>query len=75
REGKIFYDVMEFIDPCVQVYGDLAVLFYRFFSTRLSPDGSVSFRVPWNCSEVFRRMDGDWKIIHTHWSHIRGERY
>jgi ketosteroid isomerase-like protein len=75
REGKIFYDVMEFIDPCVQVYGDLAVLFYRFFSTRLSPDGSVAFRTPWNCSEIFRRMDGTWKIIHTHWSHIRGERY
>jgi ketosteroid isomerase-like protein len=75
REGKIFYDVMDFIDPCVQAYGDLAVLFYRFFSTRLDPDGSVAFRTPWNCSEIFVRMDGSWKIIHTHWSHIRGERY
>ena len=75
REGKIFYDVMDFIDPCVQVYGDLAVLFYRFLSTRLAQDGSVAFRTPWNCSEIFRRMQGGWKIIHTHWSHIRGERY
>ncbi len=75
REGKIFYEVMDFIDPCVQVYGDLAVLFYRFFSTRLNPDGSVAFRVPWNCTEVFQRHPGNWKIIHTHWSHIRGERY
>jgi hypothetical protein len=75
REGKIFYEVMDFVDPCVQVYGELAVLFYRFFSTRLNPDGSVAFRVPWNCTEVFQHLEGSWKIIHTHWSHIRGERY
>jgi ketosteroid isomerase-like protein len=75
REGKIFYDVMDFIDPCVQVCGELAVLFYRFLSTHLNPDGSVASRVPWNCTEVFKRSDGAWKIIHTHWSYIRGERY
>jgi hypothetical protein len=33
REGKIFYAVMDFIDPQVQVCGDMAVLFYRFLST------------------------------------------
>jgi ketosteroid isomerase-like protein len=73
REGKIFYDVMDFIDPRVQVQGDLAVLTYRFFSTRLNPDGSVLSRVPWNCTEVFARIGGQWAIIHTHWSFIRGE--
>jgi ketosteroid isomerase-like protein len=75
REGKIFYNVMDFVDPHVQTYGDLAVLFYRFLSTWLYPDGSVSHRTPWNCSEVYVRMDGSWRIIHNHWSHIRGERY
>jgi len=75
REGKIHYEVMDFIDPWLFACDDLAVLFYRFFSTRLASDGSVASRVPWNCSEVFSRMDGGWKIIHTHWSHIRGERY
>jgi ketosteroid isomerase-like protein len=74
REGKIFYDVMDFIDPWVLVSGDLAVLFYRFFSTRLNPDGSILSRVPWNCSEVFQRIADGWKIIHTHWSFIHGER-
>ena len=47
RVGKIYYDVMEFIDPKVQVYGDAAVLFYRFFSTQLNPDGSIASRTPW----------------------------
>jgi ketosteroid isomerase-like protein len=74
REGKIFYEVMDFIDPWVMVCDEMAVLFYRFLSTRLNPDGSVASRTPWNCSEVFMQMDGSWRIIHTHWSHIRGER-
>jgi ketosteroid isomerase-like protein len=74
REGKIFYEVMDFIDPWVLVCGDLAVLFYRFLSTRLNPDGSVASRIPWNSSEIYVRMQGGWKIIHNHWSHIRGER-
>jgi hypothetical protein len=75
REGKIHYEVMEFIDPWLFACDDLAVLFYRFFSTRLNGDGSVASHVPWNCSEVFTRREASWKIIHTHWSYIRGERY
>lgn len=73
REGKIFYDVMEFIDPSLQAWGDAGVLFYRFFSTRLNPDGSVAGRTPWNCSEVYARGAEGWRIIHTHWSLIGGE--
>jgi ketosteroid isomerase-like protein len=72
RVGKIRYDVMEFIDPKVQVHGEAAVLFYRFFSTHLNPDGSIASRIPWNCTEVFSRIDGQWKIVHTHWSYING---
>jgi len=74
RVGKIFYDVMDFIDPRIQTCGDMTVLTYRFLSTWLNPDGSVSNRTPWNCTEVYVRTDGQWRIIHNHWSHIRGER-
>ncbi len=75
REGKIHYEVMDFIDPWLFACDDMAILFYRFFSTRLDQDGSVASRVPWNCTEVFVRRQAAWKIIHTHWSHICGERY
>ncbi len=75
REGKIHYDVMEFIEPWLFACDDLAVLFYRFFSTRLAHDGTVAFRTPWNCTEIYSRLEGSWKIIHTHWSLIHGERY
>jgi ketosteroid isomerase-like protein len=74
-EGKIFYEVMDFIDPLVQLCGDVAVLFYRFLSTSLNPDGSIASRTPWNCTEIYQCMQGGWKIIHNHWSHILGERF
>jgi len=73
RVGKIRYDVKEFLDPKILVHGDAAVLFYRFFSTYLNPDGSIAGRIPWNCTEVYAKTDGKWKIVHTHWSFIKGE--
>jgi ketosteroid isomerase-like protein len=74
RKGKIHFDVMEFINPLVQVHGDTAVLFYNFFSTKLNPDGTINTRKPWNCTEVFAKIDGKWKIVHTHWSFINGQK-
>jgi ketosteroid isomerase-like protein len=74
REGKIFYDVMDFIDPQIRVLGDMAVLTYRFLSTVLNDDGSIYQRTPWHCTEVFLRKDEHWWIIHTHWSLIQGVR-
>ena len=72
REGRIFYDVMDFIDPGLLANGSTAVLVYRFLSTWLNPDGSVARRTPWNCTEVFRRNEENWLINHTHWSIIQG---
>jgi uncharacterized protein (TIGR02246 family) len=72
RAGKIFYEVMDFIDPQVRVLGDMAVLSYRFFNINLNADGSVANRTPWNCSEVYAKREGQWKIIHSHWSFIKG---
>ncbi len=74
REGKIFYEVMDFIDPWVLDCGDMAVLFYRFLSTRLNPDGSIASRTPWNCTEIYARINDGWQIIHNHWSYIHGEK-
>jgi hypothetical protein len=73
-QGKISFDVMEFVDPRVQVHGEAAVLNYRFFSTRLNKDGSISRRMPWNCTEVYARKGEGWRIIHTHWSYIQGQK-
>jgi uncharacterized protein (TIGR02246 family) len=71
--GKVEYAVQDFVEPKAQVYGDAAVLSYRFLSTRLQGDGSVARRTAWNCTEVYARRDGQWRIVHTHWSLIGGE--
>ncbi len=60
--GKIKIDRDEIIEPLVQVIGDAAVLSFQFVSH--GSEGAMH----WNCSEVYQRLDGAWKIIHTHWS-------
>jgi len=73
RTFRTRFDVMEFIDPRVVIYGQkAAVLFYRFFSTTLHPNGSVRLRIPWNCSVIYRRSREGWKVVHTHRSYING---
>jgi ketosteroid isomerase-like protein len=74
RVGKIHYDAMDFLAPAVQVHGDAAVLFYRFFDTHLASDGSIRHRTAWNCTEVYAKTEGHWRIVHTHWSLINGQR-
>ena len=60
--GKIHLDRYELINPKVQVCGDAAVLTCNFVGYA----GGKAF--PWNCTEVYRRTDRGWRIIHTHWS-------
>jgi ketosteroid isomerase-like protein len=74
RVGKAQYDLMQFVDPHVQIYGDVAVLSYRYFSTVLNADGSIASRTPWNRTEVFVKRRGEWKIVHIHWSYTLGRR-
>jgi ketosteroid isomerase-like protein len=62
--GRIFASHYEFLDARVQEAGDTAVLTYRFHSW-----GGTEETMRWNCTEVFRRGKGGWRIIHTHWSH------
>lgn len=66
--GKIRIDRDEIVDPRVQVIGDVAILTIQFVS-----HGSEGAK-RWNCTEVYQRSGGEWKIVHTHWSfaHVPG---
>jgi ketosteroid isomerase-like protein len=70
--GQVHFDVTDFVAPRAQARGDAAVLSYRFVSGRLRPDGTLEPGAPWNCTEVFARLAGQWRIVHTHWSLING---
>jgi ketosteroid isomerase-like protein len=61
--GQVRFDRFELIDPCVQISGELAVLTFNYASYT----GDKASR--WNCTEVYRQSEGDWKIIQTHWSY------
>ena len=60
--GQVRIDRYELINPKVQLCGDAAVLTFNY----VSYTGEKQNR--WNCTEVYRRMDGAWRIIQTHWS-------
>jgi ketosteroid isomerase-like protein len=60
--GKIHIERFEILDPHVQVHGEAAVLTYRFVSH--GSEGSMH----WNATEVYRRSEAGWRIIHTHWA-------
>ena len=60
--GTIHIDRFEIVEPRVQVVGDVAVLTFRFES-----HGSES-SMHWNTTEVYRRDEAGWRIIHTHWA-------
>jgi ketosteroid isomerase-like protein len=65
--GKVHVDNYEMIDPKVQQYGDVAVLTYNLVSHAKSPAGQPIV-ARWNSTQVYRRSQGKWAIIHNHWS-------
>ena len=60
--GQVHVDRYELVSPKVQFGGDLAVLTFNYVSW----GGDQQQR--WNCTEVYRRAAGQWRIIQTHWS-------
>lgn len=67
--GGISYERFELLNPKVQVIGNAAVLTFNFIS--YGADGQQS---PWNCTEVYCRIDNKWLIIQTHWSYTKSVR-
>lgn len=60
--GKIRFDRFELISPKVQICGEVAVLTFNYVSY------AAETKSRWNCTEVYQRIDGYWRIIQTHWS-------
>jgi catechol 2,3-dioxygenase-like lactoylglutathione lyase family enzyme/ketosteroid isomerase-like protein len=61
--GRVQIAHFELIDPRVQHAGDMAVLTFNYVAQDTNEGTSR-----WNCTEVFRRDGGTWRIIQTHWS-------
>jgi ketosteroid isomerase-like protein len=65
--GTISVDSYEIIAPEVHVRGDVALLTFRL----VSRGGGDEMR--WNTTEVYRRGDDGWRIVHSHWSFTQPE--
>ncbi len=60
--GQVHIDRYELLNPKVQLAGDAAVLTFNYVSY------SNETKNRWNCTEVYRKTEGRWRIIQTHWS-------
>ena len=63
----------EMIDPKVQFFGDVALLTFNVVNYGKlpgQPEGALS---RWNSTEIYRRVEGKWRIIHSHWSFTKPE--
>ena len=67
-QGKIHIDRYEMLSPKVQLSGDIAVLSYNIQNYAKQPDGTEKPATRWNVTEVFRRIGGKWRTIHSHFS-------
>jgi len=65
-EGKINVPRFEILSPKVQLHGDVGVLTYHL--NEYASDGPATAR--WSATHVYRRIGGQWRIIHAHWSAI-----
>ena len=59
------------IDPKVQRSGDLAVLTFNLVDYGAQMDGGPKTTARWNATEVYQRLNGSWKIVHSHWSYVK----
>ncbi|MGV8039982.1 MAG: YybH family protein [Thermoanaerobaculaceae bacterium] len=71
--GKVAADRYELLNPRVQLVGELAVLTFNYQSFTRRPDGATASSF-WNSTEVYRRVDGRWWLVHSHWSRTRATR-
>jgi ketosteroid isomerase-like protein len=72
-KGKIHIDRFEILNPKVQRHGDVAVLSYNVVNYQKQADGTERTATRWNSTAVFRRIDGKWRTIHSHFSFTKPE--
>lgn len=72
-EGKLNILRNELPNPQVIISdgGDLAVLNYNLVN--IVPDGQGGEKpgTPWNSTQVYRLIDGQWRVVHVNWSFTR----
>jgi RNA polymerase sigma factor (sigma-70 family) len=71
--GTFSIDRVELVNPQVIRQGNLAVLNFNFVGYGARVNGGTKVTSRWNTTEVYSRIDGQWKIVHSHWSYTKPE--
>ncbi|PWT83646.1 MAG: DUF4440 domain-containing protein [Acidobacteria bacterium] len=61
----------EMLNPKIQLHGDIALLTFNIISFGKLGDKPEAVLGRWNSTEIYSRIGGEWKIIHSHWSYIK----
>jgi len=72
-EGQLNILRNEFPNPQVIVSdsGDLAVLSYNLLNFIDDGQGGEKPGTPWNSTQVYRLIGGEWRVVHVNWSFTR----
>lgn len=72
-EGKLNILRNKFPNPQVIVSDDggLAVLHYNLINIVPDGHGGEKQGTPWNSTQVYRLIDGQWRVVHVNWSFTR----
>ena len=54
-------------------HGDVALRTFNLVSYGTPPGGPEVVVARWNSTEIYSRIGGKWKIIHSHWSTTKPE--
>jgi hypothetical protein len=65
-KGTFSFPKYELLNPKVQLYGDCGILTFNFVGH--SEDGKTD---AWNTTEVYHRVNDEWKIVSSHWSRTK----
>jgi ketosteroid isomerase-like protein len=63
----------DMIAPRLQVHSDTALLTFNLVSYGTPAGGKEIVVARWNSSELYARVSGVWKIVHSHWSLTKPE--
>jgi ketosteroid isomerase-like protein len=67
-DGKFSIARYEILNPVAIASGNIAALSFNLVNYNAGPDGKEKVLNRWNCTEIYRRTNGQWKIAHSHWS-------
>jgi len=66
--GRMSIDKAELLNPSVTRTGNIAVLTFNLISRGASLGGSPKQDVKWNATEIYRKVEDRWFIVHSHWA-------